>query len=234
MSLLYCEGKENGKEYKTYLFGSNACHLLFAQGVNALVQDYGSNEDSWLNEIFKAYRFFLFSLAIADDSCKIEPETEKNSEASTRSQIKITRSFNDKAKIGIPPEILTIRDLYPHRVSEVVAIAKVYAILCNIILVYSGLAKGELKNKLDEERKYLLGAICSDPRDTVHDPNIVNEQSRFNGYLAPYLERVKKILKSEEESYPKEDIPTLEAEQIKMKRDKLVQEIFLALAEDVS
>jgi hypothetical protein len=237
MSLLCCKGKENGKEYKTYLFGTNACHLLFARGVDALVQDDDSDDSGkyfWLNKIFEAYRFFLFSLAIADDSCKIEPETEKNFATSTRSQIKITRNFNDKAKIGIPPEILTIRDLYPHRVSEVVAIAKVYAILCNIILVYSGLAKGELKNKLDEERKYLLDSICSDPRDSVHDPNIVNEQSRFNGYLAPYLERVKKILKSEEESYPKEDIPTLEAEQIKMKRDKLVEEIFLALAEEVS
>jgi hypothetical protein len=242
MSLLCYEHEKNDKKYKTFLFGTNACHLLFVQGVDALVSDYGNDQVKFLDGILKAYRYFLSSLAIADDSCT----SEKTEEGKTR----IRRNFKDGT---ILPEVITIRDLYPHRVSEVVAITKIYAILCNIILEKFKLKfKFELKfkfprNNLKEERDYLLEAIHSDPQKTIHDPDIVKKQSRFNGYLATYLERVQEILKPVIEKLEQvqkilESVPVelervqkilesvpVELEQIKKERDDLLTQIFLAL-----
>jgi hypothetical protein len=87
-----------------------------------------------------------------------------------------------------------------------------------------------LKNKLEEEARYLVDSFFADISKSLHEEDVVKQQSRFNGHLSIYLERVKNLVLNEIRDFRAEQEITIKS--IKKKRDQIVRKMFESLEKD--
>lgn len=217
-------------ESNIYLFGVNACYLLFARGMQTLCndqpEDSGNEQDweklqtisGWEQKIFRAYRLFIFAWATADDGGKTQ-----------RDNI-IARDFvyPDSEDQHLPPEVKSVRDLYPYRISEIVDMSRIYAAACNLILL-SLVVKESIRESLTEEIIYLIDSLHGDIHKSIHEEDVLKEQNRVNGHLSGYLKTIDNWLKSELTSSRIEVKSNVEM--IKQRRDEVVMKMFKSLEE---
>ena len=238
MALLHMRQLDNSDDFlekDIYLFGTKAANLLFARGMCELCDDENTSKiNEWKNKITKAYRLFTYAWATAEDGGKTEIENDN--------QYKITRpDFTHKAREDArkvsypPPEALSVRDIYPHRLSEMSDIGKVFAITARLLLMYLTKTERPLEiaqaNQKLEEYESEINQLMAHFHSTKRcNPVLIEGQKEFNGHLRPYLNQIKKISQtalqtfhSDNRKYP------LDVEQIKKIRHYLVKDFFEAL-----
>jgi hypothetical protein len=217
-------------ESNIYLFGVNACYLLFARGMQTLCNDQPENSGNeqdweklqtisgWEQKIFRAYRLFIFAWATADDGGKTQKDNI------------IARDFvyPDSEDQHLPPEVKSVRDLYPYRISEIVDMSRIYAAACNLILL-SLVVKESIRESLTEEIIYLIDSLHGDIHKSIHEEDVLKEQNRVNGHLSGYLKTIDNWLKSELTSSRIEVKSNVEM--IKQRRDEVVMKMFKSLEE---
>ena len=211
MSLLWIQeldGKELEYSEKIYLFGTKACVILFNLGMYELCSALGDSiypspaTDSWKTKIMRAYRLFSYAFATAEDGGKTIIEDGK---------CKVHRierpDFQEKEDRDPnqyhSDEVDSLRDLYPHRITEIADLGKVYAIACNLVLMYLLDQKDRQKHsenikKYSEDIQNLINKFHDISRML---PELADGQLRFNGYLAPYLKRIQEIVERELEQF---------------------------------
>ncbi len=235
LSLLWIEVLKN--EENIYLFGSNASVLLFARGMYLLCSDENedlfsirslnleqrslNSIDDWKLKVHRAYRLFSYSWAIAEnskntDNCNIERDFTWYKELQDR--------------FGFE-EAISVRDLYPHRITEIADLGKLYAIACNLILI-ALTVKNEEQDKLINLNNKLQSMFHSSSCSSINQPcQLAENQSRFNGHLSSYFEEAKQIIEDQKDK-AKEFSRNLNIDSrdhldsIKKFRDNLVRKFF--------
>jgi hypothetical protein len=229
-SLLWIQelnGNELEYSEKIYLFGTNACTILFSLGIYELCSNLGqsiysnSQADSWQDKIWRAYRLFSYAWAIAEDGGKtiIEDETQKKYRIE-RSDFRESSERDENEYHS--PEVDSLRDLYPHRITEIVDLGRVYAIACNLILMYLSNGKNEQEERYKDIEKLMK---------KFHDisrmlPKLTEDQPSFNGHLTTYLERVRRIANRELDEFNRRKAEGNLEVDIEQLRERIVNDLF--------
>lgn len=235
---------------RIYLFGTHACYLLFARGLFHLCSNQfteGDNEfefeveqsddpQLWDRKFHIASRLLNLSWAIADDGAQVHQSGEDG-------QYDIRRNFmsSDSPEIdatSADPDVASVRDLYPHRVTEIADLGRIFAAASLTLRFYT--APAETHRQLDDRISWILGDLqslrhCSRPitRQTLR------HQERYNGHITAYLERCREIViaechKAKELYVRKRELRShvVSVDQIADYRDQLVRQLFTALHTD--
>jgi hypothetical protein len=230
MSLLWIQeldGQELEYSEKIYLFGTKACTILFSLGIYELCSDLGqsiypnSKIDSWSVKILRAYRLFSYAWAIAEDGGKTIIEDREQRE------YRIERpDFREKSDRNPneyhSPEVDSLRDLYPHRITEIADLGRVYAIACKLILMYIPDRENE-QQKHREDIQNLINKFYDISRML---PELAEHQPRFNGHLATYLGRVQRIVQREFDEFDRRKAEGRLEDDIKPLRERIVNDLF--------
>ena len=199
--------EDNGDpKERIYLFGSNACYILFARGLYHLCShDRKEFETSlsadfptaleWDQKFARAYHLFNYACTMAEDGGTLEA-VEGDEEA-----IRVGRNFSapETTELGTEEQISTyarsVRDLYPRRVTEIAELAKIFMATSALLRLYVSLEDPErLKNDFAEPLSTLYReGYCQ--ADVL--AKVLKNQPRFNGHLEPFLGRCVRILQSE-------------------------------------
>ncbi|EDX82860.1 hypothetical protein S7335_38 [Synechococcus sp. PCC 7335] len=200
-----------------YLFGPKSCYLFFVRGLFFLCSS--ENEEftdgsenlaiDWNSKLVHCYRLFSYSWAIAEDHCRI---TEDNG---TKSSWNIIR-FSDSTE---EPHIQSVNDLYPHRISEIVDLGKVFSAVCLTLQLYTQRQSSQAKLKKDIN---LLLDSFHEVNDGQSKVSFYNGQKRFNAHLSSFLKKCKSMIISE----VKEAKYTVDPQLISQYRDNLITKIF--------
>lgn len=228
MSLLWIQelnGQELDYSEKVYLFGTKACVILFNLGIYELCSSLGQSiypnpeADTWKTKILRAYRLFSYAYAIAEDGGKtiIEGGEQK--------KYRIERPDFQETSAQDPneyhsPEVDSLRDLYFHRITEIVDLSRAYAIACNLILMY--LSSQEEQQERHKDIQNLMGKFHDISRMI---PELAEHQPRYNGHLATYLERVKEIVDKEIRNLEVDANRNLEVD-IEEVRERIIEDLF--------
>lgn len=238
---------------RIYLFGAHACYLLLARGLFHLCSNQlteGDNEfeplveqtddpQLWDRKLHIASRLLNLAWAIADDGAQVHQSGEDG-------QYDIRRNFMSRdfanSDVGgaepnpTDPDVASVRDLYPHRVTEIADLGRVFAAACLTLRFYT--APVEQQQQLDERISWILGDLqslrhCS--RSITRQT--LRQQERYNGHMTVYLERCRDILIAEcqhaKELHSGEEVRShLSIDQIIDRRDQLVHQLFSALHTD--
>jgi hypothetical protein len=193
-----------------------------------------STINDWTTKITKAYRLFTYAWATAEDGGKTEIISDN--------QYQITRpdftrkGREDTRKVSYPPpEALSIRDMYPHRLSEMSDIGKVFAIAARLLLMYLTKTERPLEiaqaNQKLEEYESEINQLMAHFHSTKRcNPVLIEGQKEFNGHLRPYLNQIKKISQTELQMFHSDNRKyPLDVEQINKIRHYLVKDFFEAL-----
>ncbi|MEB3123703.1 MAG: hypothetical protein VKL41_21080 [Snowella sp.] len=197
MSLLHMKTLDDSNDLlqeSIYLFGAKAAIILFARAIYELCSDDNMEKISSLKAKFrKAYRLFTYAWAIAEDGCDtVESETEDYDYKIIRPYLQPTY---EKEEL-FPPEAESVRDLYPHRQSEIADLGKIFAIACHLLKLY-------LIDHIDEEKQSVINKINylkeklkkpSNPNSEDEDNDVQNE---FNEHLAHYFVKINKSINDE-------------------------------------
>ena len=188
------EGQERGET--VYLFGTNACYLFFARGMYHLcsedTHEFGSSETvkslkDWKDKLDYAYRLFSYAWAIADNGGHITKD-ETNA-------IRIERRFKVPDNVqDLEKDVASIQDLYPHRITDIASLGRLYAAACIVLQGYTKQNKKERQNS-SRQLKWLLNNLHSE--DSCKErgtQNILGSQKRYNEHLAVYLWRCRRHL----------------------------------------
>jgi hypothetical protein len=230
MSLLWIQelnGRELEYNEKIYLFGTKACTILFALGIYELCSNLGqsiypiSETNDWKVKILRAYRLFSYAWAIAEDGGKtIIEDGEQKKYRIERLDFREKNARNPDEYHS--PEVDSVRDLYPHRITEIADLGRVYAIGCNLILM--NLSKQENEQK---ERKKDIQDIMKKFHDISRmSSELTEKQSRFNGHLATYLKRVENIVNRELNEFDRCKTEEISEDKIEQLRERIVKDLF--------
>jgi hypothetical protein len=226
---------DNTNDYnqQVYLFGTKACILLFSIGVyefcsalseSIFLKASGFNEYSarvkWCNKIFRAYRVFSYAFAIAEDGGRITGRTDPDGCERFEVERPDFQSNRHHSTDYHSPDVDSIRDLYPHRVTEIVDLGKIYAAACDLLLCsLTDDPRGRREFQSDAARLFSkLGDISRSY------PELVEGQSRFNGHLREYLEKTRRWIVAELETAPIISDP----DAIRDRRDEIARNLFNA------
>jgi hypothetical protein len=192
------DNSDNPLEESIYLFGTKAANLLFARGMCELCDDNNiSSIDNWKAKITKAYRLFTYAWAIAEDGGKTE--------LIGKDQYRITRpDFTRKAREDAqkvnypPPEALSVRDIYPHRQTEMSDMGKVFAIASLLLLMYltkttRPLERDKAVQEIEEYESEINQLIAHFHSTQRCNPDLIKGQKYFNGHLRFFLKQIAQI-----------------------------------------
>ncbi len=236
MSLLWIQelnGQELDYSEKIYLFGTKACTILFSLGSYELCSPLGQSiypdneKDDWQTKILRAYRLFSYAWAIAEDGGKTVIEDGEPKKYGIERPDFRERHLRDPHEYH-SPEVDSVRDLYPHRITEIADLGRVYATACNLILMYISTQDNEQEERRDDIRNLQNKFHCI----SRMLPELAEHQPRFNGHLATYLRRVKQIVNRElnQVSNHKED-RTLNVN-IENFRSRIIEDLFASFYRD--
>jgi len=248
MSLLAINPKDLPKlspdhpEETIYLFGSNACYLFFARGLYMLcsdnseefssdnseecnTEDLSSENIDWQSKLLHTVRLFNMAWGIAEEGCSLTSE-KRNGER----YFLINRAINNEDEISssnVPPEVRSIRDLYPRRISELADLGKVFAAASMVLCAST--TRLENRESFYDEAEALLNQLHStrllEKSRTLNA--LTKRQRRYNGHLSKYFELAKELILSYK------DIDNQNASEIQVfmyeRRNNLVKELFSLL-----
>jgi hypothetical protein len=221
MSLLNIR-KLDGKEIDEYIyiFGAKSSIILFARGMYELCSDeYIDSIDKWKNKLQRAYRLFNFAWAVGEDGCDKDKNNKNKFIRPHFNQDKLYQEVETEKKNNrkIPEEVLSVRDIYPHRQSEIADLGKVLAIASSLIWLY--LLDQKEKENLKSEIEYLKNGFYGDESR--------NDSIKFNGHLRDYFEFIKKETDEEIEKIENEKkIPNIQG--MKTIRERILKTFFNA------
>lgn len=217
--------------HNIYLFGSSACYLFFARGMYLLCSDttdefssdrFSQQPIDWTQKLNLATRLLNMAWAIAEEGGEVE-YTEY-----TSAQLSIVRSWKSMPHQGAysDPDVNSVRDLYPRRVTEIVELGKLFSIACMILRLY--LLSPETQIELCQEIEKMLNTL--DTANQLHESHqwyqILKGQPRYNGHLSDYTERAKRILSRNFECAQKSVVT---GASVSHERERLLQDLFGAL-----
>ena len=212
-----------------YLFGTNACHLFFARGMFHLCSDYvnefNNSEtvnslDGWKVKLTHAYRLFSYAWAIADDGVSVESNI-----ADADSVRNVKRSFSVPEEVAeFEKDVASIRALYPHRITEIASLGRLYAATCATLLRYVVKSDNECQQYRTQLNWLLANLHSEDSFQQVGARDFIGNQERYNEHLAIHLARCHRHLKKE---WRKASMSKLEdAASIKTYRRDLLRKLF--------
>jgi hypothetical protein len=228
-----------------YLFGTYASIILFARGLYTLCNaDNDDSKQKFFADIELASRMFTYAWATAEDNCvstklvPIEPSDEperkfrleriffdheknktKNNDTYNRHWESYYKDFSDSYR----KEVSYIKDIYPHRVTEIADFGKIFAAVCKYLLLFDknlDWDKRYREEDLEKDIKALMNKLHSYLPETIDKPDYYSQQKDFNGHFRKAFERVKDYMTDQLKSYKSEKTP------INSRRDQVVQTIF--------
>lgn len=203
-----------------YLFGPKSCYLFFMRALYHLCSD-GEEEFAcqdkntvidWDSKLKHSYRLFNYSWAIAEDHCRTKEEIDGDF------NWKISRFEDDKEEYLRDPHIQSVHDLYPHCISEVVDLSKIFSAITLTLRLYT---QPELDISIESNINLLFSSLHK-ITDNHAKISFYKGQKRFNSHLNIFLEKCKSVIKSEINSaeYIKDSVL------VKRKRNLLIEKIF--------
>lgn len=216
---------------KIYLFGGNACYLLFARGLYLLcgeeMREFGeatpaTQPQEWEAKLYTAMRLLNMAWAIAEEGGELQMDTDN-----PQVQYHIHRHTPLPAASDeyVSQDISAIRDLYPRRVTEIADWGKVFAAACMVLRLHTTTADQRPALAADAER--LLNAIHGARHFNAALRHLLNEQPRYNGHLANLFESARLTLLAARD----QALASPQPENIRAIRDRLLQELFQQLFE---
>ena len=231
--------EDNGDpKERIYLFGSNACYLLFARGLYHLCSnDRKEFETSiasdsptaaeWDQKFSRAYHLFNYACTMAEDGGNL------NSIEGEEGGIRVERNFRTSESTGLETEeqisayAKSVRDLYPRRVTEIAELAKIFMATSALLRLYVSL---EDPNRLRNEFANPLSTLYRESYCETGDltARVLKNQPRFNGHLEPFLSRCVHILQDEVRRVQ----PLIDADslQISEQRNRILRRVFEGFA----
>jgi hypothetical protein len=203
--------EDNGDpKERIYLFGSNACYLLFARGLYHLCsndrKEFETSLSSglptaaeWDQKFSRAYHLFNYACTMAEDGGTL-------SSVEGEDGIRVERNFSASEETGLETEeqisayAKSVRDLYPRRVTEIAELAKIF-------MATSALLRLHVSLDVSPENQEQLRNEFASPLSTLYRESyceagaltaqVLKNQPRFNGHLEPFLSRCVHILQDE-------------------------------------
>ncbi|ASC73622.1 uncharacterized protein XM38_045930 [Halomicronema hongdechloris C2206] len=229
----------NHPERTIYLFGSNACYLFFARGLYMLCsndseefslenssteEEISSPEEDidWRAKLQHSIRLFNMAWGIAEEGCRIRKDKRDRERLFYISRVLNSDDAEEEVSMDIPPEVRSIRDLYPRRITEIADLGKVFAAASMVLCAYT--AEPEECISLNNNAEVLLAKLYSAQllEDSNHLRALIRRQKRYNGHIAGYLEQAKHTILS----YRNSDDSDIS---IETRRNYLIRELFFRL-----
>jgi hypothetical protein len=195
----FCQSAEDMGESKEkiYLFGPNACYLLFARGLYHLSSgdrqefEEGAPQSlqEWDEKFARAYRLFTHAWAMADDG-GIWEETETDSRRMRRNFV-VSEGGGEEF---VSAHVQSVRDLYPYRVTEIVDLAKIFMAVSALLRRY---VSSEDQTQLWNDIFGPLDSLHQEQSDSNSTFSLLKEQARYNGHLDQFFHRCGRVLRSE-------------------------------------
>lgn len=219
-----------------YLFGPQSCHLFLIRGLYHLstnsieefsraneLPSYATSVSAWDKKLEQCYYLFNYAWSIAGNGCGIDSSEEPNIDR------KITRqmSLDDQGMENCirNNHAKSVWNLYPHRITEIADVGKVFAAACAVLRFYAAADMSD-KQYRRQEVEALLSSLPNVPGYHL-DASLqaANEgQSRLNGHLVDYLTRCSKIIREVVDSTGHEGSMTWQT--IASRRDTLLESLF--------
>ena len=235
LSMKKLDDSSEDLEEHIYLFGAKAAIILFARAMCELGSDDNTKSlQEWEKKLKKASRLFTYAWAVAEDGCKTSDDKNNDCDntcsGETIQKIKntIIRShFQDDINNEEYPELeaRSIRDIYPHRQSEIADFGKVFAIAAKLVLCFI--------TEEEDIQKKLISEI-NNLKDNFQDMDrmsneLIENQPGINGHLRKYLENIKQQIEPQiiEISEHKKDYSKIK--NIKEKRDEIVTNFLMKI-----
>jgi hypothetical protein len=163
--------------------------------------------EEWDQKLSQAYLLFTYASALAEDGGTLEDGGALLEQAADGDRaVRIGRDFRvtehrtvgnseQEQKYG-SAQARSVQDLYPHRVTEIVDLAKVFMAMSALLRMYVAVEDAE------QLREDLINALTSLHQEPYCRQNhllsaMLKDQARYNGHLAPFLERCRRILTNE-------------------------------------
>lgn len=232
-----------------HLFGTYASVILFARGLYILCDPKNKNYKEFFADIELASRMLTYAWAIAEDGYvateeyQLEREFFLTRKTGNKEENKYYNKYCEEYYEGFlelyKREIAYIRDIYPHRITEIADLGKIFAAVCKYLLLY---CHPELDNyclnkrDLEKDIKALLKRLHG--LKAIDVPDFYCGQTDFNGHFRSSFNKVKsyllEILEQEMKQYQEEENTTSQNKSIddlSNLRDEVVQRIFRYLFE---
>ncbi len=241
------QGSSGNPDETIYLFGPNACYLYFARGLFHLCSDnkheFLNKDDKtdmdtqletledWINKLTRAHRLFNYAWAIADDGCNLETVSTPDDGATVDSaepKFRVSRNF--KPVGDERGEVFSVRELYPHRVTEIADLGRIFAAVSLKLLLL--LQTKEARASYQQEIESLLEDVHAAQRcrlgKSQSSQALLGGQIRYNGNLQEYLQDCKDAIRRL--SVPSDGFDSLQTrpDQVKEIRNQLLRDIFAA------
>lgn len=215
-----------------YLFGTGACYLFFARGMYLLCSNASeefepsASEDSeiqWHSKLQQATRLLNMAWAIAEDGCDlIRADIDGNLRFDIRRSWARPEPQNEYYST---PEVDSVRDLYPRRVTEMINLSKIFA-AASMVLRLPLLPLSDRTQLAQDVIQFLEG-----PRNERLGRNrtvkaLLARQKDYNGHLSAYSEQAKNILIERIESVMNTEAVLADPQ---AERDQLLRALFEAL-----
>ncbi|NEZ65138.1 hypothetical protein D0962_20565 [Leptolyngbyaceae cyanobacterium CCMR0082] len=224
-----------------YLFGPQSCHLFLIRGLYHLCTDHEEefpdiksqhpdkiqSMKAWDHKIKQCYHLFNYAWSIAGDGCGIEPDSENDAKQTITRQI---GKENQGIDNGIDdPHARSVWNLYPHRITEIVDIAKVFAAACAALRCHTATSSkviAERKSEMETLLDSLPGGNSYSYASDLALQEANNWQPRFNGHLVKYLKACSTIIKKEIEGEALKTDGAIRATSVERRRNKLLKQLF--------
>jgi hypothetical protein len=235
----FCQsmGDMGDPKEKIYLFGSNACYLLFARGLYHLCSNdrkefevSGSPQtlQEWDEKFACAYRLFTHAWAMADDGGTWEPIEGEDDALRMRRNFIVSESVDVGTEAYLSAHVQSVRDLYPYRVTEIVDLAKIFMAASALLRMY-------VSNEEEEQ----LRSDVSGPLSSLHQEqdfsdltsSLLKEQSRYNGHLEQFFKRCERVLLTDE-SQRVQPLTDSNCSTIVGHRKRILEKIFTGLYQE--
>ena len=223
-----------------YLFGPQSSHLFLIRGLYHLCShdssefsnDSGRNTNTadlnisqWDGKLARCYSLFNYAWAIAGDGCTFSSSGDPNTER------RIMRDVGKAQSEGIEDGIkdthaTTVWNLYPHRITEITTLGKIFAAACAAMQCHSAKEQGKRVEWRSETEKLLRSLPCGTVARRNSPDNLTEEtygQERLNGHLIEYMRQSSKIIRDVANNPENKRADVLE---IAEKRENLLRAIF--------
>lgn len=216
-----------------YLFGPNACYLLFARGlcllcsnsVTEFQEEAITTLDGWGLMLDMASRLLNMAWAFAEDGGHFERDTTE------KGTFRVTRPYatGQKKSEFTTINVDSIRDLYPCRTSEIADIGKIFAAAA--IALKTHIVPIGIRNNLELDIQKLLDSIHGHDRFSENRTfgALVSRQKRYNGHLQSYFEAARSIII---EAINRDAESTTSPKALLKKRNRLLKELFSIPTQD--
>lgn len=216
---------------KIYLFGGNACYLMFARGLYLLCSDeveefedapLARQPEEWEVKLAKAMRLLNMAWAIAEEGGELQINA---SDSAQHYDIHRHTNFPDDGNVYTSPDINAMRDLYPRRITEIADWGKVFSAACMVLRIYTSNTENQRSLAADVDK--VLNGLHSAYRLNEPLQQLLEDQPRYNGHLAESFRQAQDILRRHRDQAL--DNPSTSS--LKTKRNQLLGELFQSLFE---